>query len=82
MLEQGDVAQFHYLWHHEAQEGEESGRKPRPVCIVVKTPANPDVVFLFPFTTKSPPAGRLALPVPEIECRRAGLGAPSWIVIG
>lgn len=58
MLEQGDVAHFHYLWHHEAQEGEESGRKPRPVCIVVKTPANPDVVFLFPFTTKSPLPGR------------------------
>ena len=81
MLEQGDGAHFHYLWHHEAQEGEESGRKPRPVCIVVKTPANPDVVFLFPFTTKSPLPGRVALSVPEIECRRIGIAPPSWIIL-
>ena len=51
MLEQGDVAEFYYLWHREAEKGEESGWKPRPVCIVIKTPGNPDVVFLFPFTT-------------------------------
>lgn len=81
MLEQGDVAEFHYLWHREAESGEESGRKPRPVCIVVKTPANPDVVFLFPFTSKSPLSDQLALAVPEIECRRIGLAAPCWIIL-
>ena len=75
MFEQGDVAEFHYLWHREAEKGEESGRKPRPVCIVIKTTGNPDVVFLFPFTSKQPLPGQLALSVPEIECRRIGLGA-------
>jgi hypothetical protein len=61
--------------------GEESGRKPRPVCIVIKTPGNPDVVFLFPFTSKPPLAGQLGLPVPEMECRRVGLAAPCWIIL-
>lgn len=81
MLEQGDVAEFHYLWHREAAKGEESGRKPRPVCIVIKTPGNPDVVFLFPFTSKQPLADQLALSVPEIECRRIGLAATCWIIL-
>lgn len=81
MLEQGDVAEFHYLWHREAQNGEESGRKPRPVCIVIRTPGNLDVVFLFPFTSKQPGADRLALSVPETECRRIGLAAPCWIIL-
>ena len=81
MLEQGDVAEFHYLWHREAEKGEESGRKPRPVCVVIKTPGNPDVVFLFPFTSRQPLANQLALHVPEIECRRIGLASPCWIIL-
>lgn len=81
MFEQGDVAEFHYLWHREARQGEESGRKPRPVCIVIRTPGNPDVVFLFPFTSRSPLADQLAIEVPEIECRRIGLAAPCWIIL-
>lgn len=81
MLEQGDVAEFHYLWHREAQKGEESGRKRRPVCIVIRTPGNPDIVFLFPFTSKAPQHGQLALIVPDTECRRIGLVAPCWIVL-
>jgi mRNA-degrading endonuclease toxin of MazEF toxin-antitoxin module len=82
MFEQGDVVEFYYLWHREAQRGEESGRKPRPVCIVIKTPGNPDVVFLFfPFTSKLPLPGQVALSVPEMECRRIGLVAPCWIIL-
>lgn len=81
MFEQGDVAEFYHLWNREEQAGEESGRKPRPVCIVIKTPGNPDVVFLFPFTSKSPLATQLALNVPEAECRRIGLTAPCWIIL-
>lgn len=81
MFEQGDVARFYYLWHREALQGEESGRKPRPVCIVIRTPGNPEVVFLFPFTSKSPRSGQLAIEVPEIECRRIGLAPPCWIIL-
>jgi len=60
MFEQGDVAEFNYLWHREEQAGEESRPKSRPVCVVIKTRGNPDVVFLFPLPSKSPPAGQLA----------------------
>ena len=81
MFEQGDVAEFNYLWHREEQADEESGPKSRPVCVVIKTRGNPDVVLLFPFTSKSPPAGQLAMSVPEIECRRAGLASPCWIIL-
>lgn len=81
MFEQGDVAEFFYLWHREQAASEESGRKPRPVCIVIKTPGNPDVVFLFPFTSKVPLPEQPALEVPEIECRTIGLSAPCWIIL-
>jgi len=37
MLEAGDVVRFHYLWTRQAAKGEESGRKARPVCVVVRT---------------------------------------------
>ena len=45
------------------------------------TPGNPDVVFLFPFTSKQPLDGQLALNVPEIECRRIGLASPCWVIL-
>lgn len=48
---------------------------------MIKTPGDPDVVFLFPFTSKQPLAGQLALSVPETECRRIGLVAPCWIIL-
>jgi hypothetical protein len=66
MFDQGDVAEFYYLWHREEIAGEESGRKPRPVCIVIKTPGNPDVVFLFPFTSKPPLVGQLVFTHPLV----------------
>lgn len=81
MFEQGDVVEFFYLWHREAQQGEESGRKPRPVCIVIKAPGTPDILFLFPITSQPPLPGRLALAVPETECRRIALTPPCWIIL-
>lgn len=38
-------------------------------------------MFLFPFTSRQPPADQTALSVPEIECRRIGLAAPCWIIL-
>jgi len=81
MLERGQVVRFHYLWARQAQAGEESGRKARPVCIVVRTPGNPGAVFLFPITSQEPQPDRIALSFPEMECRRAGLVFPCWIIL-
>jgi hypothetical protein len=37
-------------------------------------------MFLFPVTTQPPLEGRAMLAVHEMECRRAGLAFPSWVV--
>jgi hypothetical protein len=81
MLEPGQVVRFFYLWKRQATAGEESGRKARPVCVVVRTAAVPGVVFLFPVTSQLPGADRISLAVSQMECRRAGLGFPCWIIL-
>lgn len=81
MLERGEIVRFHYLWARQAEAGEDSGRKARPACIVVRTPGNAGAVYLFPITSQQPPAERVALSFPEMECRRAGLSFPCWIIV-
>lgn len=81
----GGVYRFNYLWSHEHDRGEESGRKIRHACLIVETA---DFLYLFPFTSKKPTARstseqRLFEVVPEIECRRIGLtgAGPSYLVL-
>lgn len=81
MLDRGQIVRFYYLWKRQAEAGEESGRKSRPVCIVMRTPDNPARVFLFPITSQQPGADRLALAFSQIECKRAGLAFPCWIIL-
>jgi hypothetical protein len=80
MPDVGDIVRFNYLWAREAETGEESGRKSRPVCVIVKTSAVPAALFLLPISSRAPVKTRAALVVPEIECKRGGLRAPSWII--
>lgn len=80
-LKPGDVVRYYYLWARQAADGEESGRKARPVCVVVRTPAEPAALFLFPLTSQKPAPSRDALAVSEIECRRGGLDHPSWLIL-
>jgi hypothetical protein len=81
MLKAGDLVRYYYLWAREADAGEESGRKARPVCIVVRTPATPSALFLFPLTSQKPDRSRSHLAISEIECRRGGLHYPSWLIL-
>jgi hypothetical protein len=81
MLEQGAIVRFFYLWSRQADAGEVSGRKSRPSCIVIRTPTNPAALFLFPITSKQPASDRLHIQISEIECRRCGLNAPSWLIL-
>jgi hypothetical protein len=76
----GDIVRFNYLWAREAEVGEESGRKTRPVCVIVRTSAEPAALFLLPLTSRLPSKDRAALVIPEIECKRGGLRSPCWIV--
>ncbi|QSY97954.1 hypothetical protein J2J97_27945 (plasmid) [Rhizobium bangladeshense] len=81
MLEPGQIVRFFYLWSRQAAAGEESGRKARPVCVVVRTVAAPGAVFLFPITSQLPGSDRLCLSISQMECRRAGLDFPCWIIL-
>lgn len=81
MFERGDIARFNYLWAREAKKGEESGRKPRPVCVVIRLPGTPPRLFLFPITTLPPAASRIAIAFPEMERKRAGLDQPCWLIL-
>lgn len=81
----GGVYRFNYLWSHEHDRGEESGRKIRHACLIVETV---DFLYLFPFTSKKPVPRtadelRIFELVPDIECRRIGLSgiAPSYLVL-
>ena len=81
MLKPGDLVRYGYLWARQADAGEESGRKARPVCVVVRTPTTPAALFLFPLTSQRPDAARACIAVSEIECRRGGLDYPSYLIL-
>lgn len=82
----GDVIQFGYLWHREAERGLAEGKE-RP-CVVVEV--RPDLgsgpnlprVTLLPITTQRPVRGQAAAEVPAVVKQRLGLDLrPSWIVL-
>jgi hypothetical protein len=81
MLKPGDLLRYYYLWARQADAGEESGRKARPVCVVVRTPTPPAAPFLFPLTSQKPDRTRAHVAISEIECRRGGLDFPSWLIL-
>lgn len=75
----GEVYLFNYLWGHEADRGEETGRKTRRVCVILR---RSELVYLFPLSSRPPrprPEGgeRVFVVVPDAECRRIGLAAGS-----
>ncbi len=80
-FEAGEIYEFAYLWKRQAERGEESGRKDRPACLAVTSGRHPTHLFLFPITSQRPMAGREAVAISEIECRRGGLDYPAWLVL-
>jgi hypothetical protein len=81
--ETGLVIRYRYLWQRQALAGEETGRKARPVCVVIPIGAKGADVVLFPLTTQPPCSDRLAVQVPETERRRLQLkgNGPAWIIL-
>ncbi|MBX4335606.1 hypothetical protein [Bartonella raoultii] len=78
MFKVGDVIRYYYLWHEQSQKGEDSGRKSRPACVVVKTDTH---FFLFPITSQEPHNLQFSLKIPETECKRAKLTKDSWLCV-
>lgn len=80
----GEVFRYPYLWRREADAGETEGRKRRPICVAVVSAADParTLLFIVAITSRPPGPARVALAVPEIEARRAGIDATrSWVIL-
>lgn len=81
MFETGAVYRYAYLWAREKEQGEESGRKERPACLLLRPPQFPEALIMLPITGTSPSGQQTADLIPEVECRRLGLRSPAWIIL-
>jgi hypothetical protein len=84
-IESGCVIRYPYLWTREANRGETEGRKERPTAVgfrLIRSNAD-DSLVLFPITSRAPRPEDLAVEIPEIEKRRAGLDAALrlWVIL-
>jgi hypothetical protein len=80
----GDLWRYDYLWRWQHDGGETEGRKARPVALVAVIEESPGTtkLFILPITSAPPSPSRLAMEVPQIERRRAGLDdIPLWIML-
>jgi hypothetical protein len=82
-IKSGDVIRYSYLWAREHDRCEESGRKSRPVCVMIifKDGSGKEATLLFPITSQAPLPQTTAIEIPHTEARRARLSLPSWIVV-
>lgn len=81
MFEIGRLYRYSYLWARQRDKGENTGRKDRPACLLIRNPRIPDLLFLFPVSSSSPLNEDVALAIPEAECRKAGLRPPAWLYL-
>jgi hypothetical protein len=83
--EPGLVISYAYLWDHEAQSGQEEGRKDRPCMIALAVERQPDgetLVTVLPVTHRPPDNAAAAVEIPSAVKRHLGLDdARSWVVI-
>jgi hypothetical protein len=81
----GAVFIYPYLWHRQAQSGETEGRKNRPVAVTLRIGRidGLETIIVIPITSKAPHEDQLAVELPEIEKRRAGLdpNIRLWVVL-
>lgn len=82
--EPGLVIPYVYLWRHQHARGEESGRKTRPVLIVIavtRAATGKLRVAVAPITTQQPEPSRSAVELPQMVKAHLRLTAPrSWII--
>ena len=81
MLERGAAYSYNYLWAREADSAEESGRKNRAACFLVRPSCQPDLMYLFAITSQEPAKHRVAEKLPSAECQRCGLREPAWLML-
>lgn len=82
-LSSGDIVFYPYLWRREADRGETEGRKARPACVAIMMEMKgKSFIYFLAITIKNPQSGQVALEIPVLEKRRAGLdtGKSAWII--
>jgi len=77
----GALYSYSFLWSHEKSAGEISGRMDRPCCLLVRSEEIPEVLFLFPVTSREPRDNPFADRVPAAECKRANLREPARVIL-
>ncbi len=83
-LRPGDVVYYPYLWAWQDANGETEGRKERPVCLLVSLTGRSGTIFvLLAITASVPGSGDVAVEIPTIEARRAGLAdwKRGWVIV-
>jgi len=81
---QGSIIRYPYLWAWQHERGETEGRKERPVCLALSVrKATETRLYLLPISGTRPEGDQIALEIPPLERRRAGLDTakPAWITV-
>ena len=83
-LRSGAVVNYPYLWRWQRDRGESEGRKERPVCVILAVRRDEFThLALFAISSRPPDGAQIAIEVPEIECKRAGLTEfkRTWVTV-
>jgi hypothetical protein len=83
--EPGLIISYAYLWDHEAQRGQEEGRKDRPCVIALVVERLQDgetLVTVLPVTHRPPGDAAAAVEIPRAVKQHLGLDEDrSWVVV-
>lgn len=83
--EPGLVISYAYVWDHEAQTGQEEGRKDRPCVIALAIERQQDgqtLVTVLPVTHRPPSDAAAAVEIPPAVKKHLGLDDErSWVVV-
>jgi hypothetical protein len=83
--EPGLIISYAYVWDHEAQGGQEEGRKDRPCVIAVAVERRQDgetLVTVLPVTHRAPEDAMAVVEIPHAVKQQLGLDDDrSWVVV-
>jgi hypothetical protein len=83
----GTIVSYPYLWRRQAEKGQESGEKNRPVCLAITFRDQRRAVthlVILAITGTPPTLGQKAIEIPPLEVKRAGLSTlkRAWLMVG
>lgn len=85
LLKHGTIFYYDYVFKWQVELGRKEGEKDRPVCVlsVIKSSDGLTHVGLLAVSATPPKSGQVAIELPQIECRRAGLKEwkGGWIIV-